>query len=59
VADTAVSDTRADSIVLLDAIVIDKCTTTICIGTQVCCPSTGICYDPACLSCCMSWGGGS
>ena len=30
------------------------CTATSCTGGTQCCPSTGSCYNPACLACCMA-----
>lgn len=36
----------------------DKCMGVGCIGTMTCCPYTGICYEPACLGCCMPTSGG-
>jgi hypothetical protein len=30
----------------------DRCVGVTCAAGRVCCPSTGACYDPACLACC-------
>ncbi len=32
---------------------VDPCAAILCGSGTVCCPSTGRCYDPRCLSCCM------
>jgi hypothetical protein len=33
--------------------VVDRCATVRCMTGLTCCPSTGACYDPRCLACCM------
>lgn len=31
-----------------------RCAGVVCGGREVCCESTGACYDPRCLACCMA-----
>src|SRR4051812_13954289 len=31
-----------------------RCGTSVCAAGQACCAATNLCYDPSCLSCCMS-----